>query len=94
MLRYLPGAICAVLVLALGLSLALGAMTKTDNQRVRIAMVGTAGDEFLQMGLTALRSFDSTQFTLELLEAETEEAGTIYFSAARAMLWWLAVSRK
>lgn len=80
MLRYLPGAICAVLVLALGLSLALGAMTKTDNQRVRIAMVGTAGDEFLQMGLTALRSFDSTQFTLELLEAETEEEANLALS--------------
>lgn len=69
----MPGALCAVLVLAVGLSLALGAMTQTDDQRVRIATVGTMGDEFLQMGLTALRSFDSTQFTLELVEAQTEE---------------------
>lgn len=74
LLRYLPGALCALLVLALGLSLALGAMTQRDDQKVRIATVGTMGDEFLQMGLSALRSFDSTQFTLELVEAETEAA--------------------
>ncbi len=73
LLRYLPGAVCAVLALALGLSLALGAMTQREDQKVRIAMVGTVGDELLQLGLTALRSFDSTQFTLELVETQTEE---------------------
>ena len=73
LLRYLPGAVCALLVLALGASLALSAMNRSSDQRVRIATVGTMGDEFLQMGLTALRSFDSTQFTLELVEAQTEE---------------------
>lgn len=78
LLRYLPGAVCAVLVLLLALSIALSMLVRTDsaaeeNQKVRIAMVGTAEDSILQMGLAALRSFDSTQFALELVELDSEE---------------------
>lgn len=77
LLRYLPGALCVVLVLLLGLSVALSVLVSNgqnaeENQKVRIAMVGTAEDSILQMGMTALRSFDSTQFSLELVELESE----------------------
>lgn len=76
LLRYLPGALCVVLVLLLALSVALSVMVsgeKADDQKVRIAFVGTAEDSILQMGLVTLRSFDSTQFSLELVELDTEE---------------------
>lgn len=78
LLRYLPGAVCVVLVLGVALSVALTVLVQNDSaaeekQKVRIAMVGTAEDSILQMGMTALRSFDSTQFVLELVELDTEE---------------------
>ena len=77
LLRYLPGAVCVVLVLVLALAVALSALVRADssaeeNQKVRIAMVGTAEDSILQMGMVALRSFDSSQFALELVELDTE----------------------
>ena len=79
--RFLPGALCVVLALLLGLLTALTVMVQTDaadekNQRVRIAMVGTAEDTMVRMGLAALRSFDSTQFSMELVEMTEAEACT------------------
>ena len=79
--RFLPGALCVVLVLLIGLLTALTVTVRTDaaaeeNQKVRIALVGTADDNMIQMGLAAMRSFDSTQFSMELVEMTEPEART------------------
>lgn len=70
-----------VLVLLIGLLTALTVTVRTDaaaeeNQKVRIALVGTADDNMIQMGLAAMRSFDSTQFSMELVEMTEPEART------------------
>jgi len=45
-----------------------------DNQKFQVAMVGTAQDTFVQMGLTALKTFDSTQLSMEIVEMSEPEA--------------------
>lgn len=77
--RFLPGALCVVLVLLAGLMIVFTMMVQFDevsekNQKIRIAMVGTADDSMIQLGLAALKNFDSTQFSLELLEMTEEDA--------------------
>lgn len=79
MIRYLPGVLCVVLILLGGLLGAYSVMVQqqsrsSENQKIRVAMVGTAEDTFVQMGLAALKSFDSTQFAMELLEMEEDAA--------------------
>lgn len=75
--RYLPGALLAMLVLFGGLMTVFSAATQQDtdkHQKIQVAMVGTADDMMMQMGLTALRTFDSTQFAMEIVEMTEEEA--------------------
>lgn len=77
-LRYLPGALCVALVLLASLFTAYKLMIQDssaqDAQKFEIALVGTAEDRFLQMGLAALESFDSTRYSLQILEMTEEEA--------------------
>ena len=77
--RFLPGALCVVLVLLVGLLTALTVTVRQnaaeeENQKVRVALVGTADDGMLQMGLAALSTFDSTQFSMEIVEMTEKEA--------------------
>ena len=62
-----------------GLLIAFSAMVQSDaageeNQKVRIAMAGTADDKILQLGLAAMRSTDSTRNSLEVVELSEKEA--------------------
>ena len=75
--RYLPGALLAMLVLFGGLMTVFSAAMRQDtasDKKFQVAMVGTADDMMLQMGLTALKTFDSTQFAMEIVEMTEEEA--------------------
>lgn len=77
MVRYLPGAALAMLVLLGGLMTVFSVMLRQETAKdlkFRVAMVGTAEDRMLQMGLTALRAFDSTQFSIEMVEMTEAEA--------------------
>ena len=77
--RYLPGALLAMLVLLGGLLAAFSALAQLElpkDQKFQIAMVGTADDTMVQMGLTALRTFDSTQLSMEIVEMTEAEART------------------
>ena len=79
LLRYLPGAFCVILALLVGLGAAFGALVGNnaaadENQKVRIAIAGNADNVLLQMGLAAASSLDSTQFSLELVQMEEQEA--------------------
>ena len=75
--RYLPGVLLAMLVLLGGLMAAFSFMVRQDSpgdHKFQVAMVGTADDMMVQMGLTALRTFDSTQLSMEILEMTEPEA--------------------
>lgn len=75
--RYLPGVLLAMLVLLGGLLAAFSFMVRQDSlgdHKFQVAMVGTADDMMVQMGLTALRTFDSTQLSMEILEMTEPEA--------------------
>ena len=77
--RYLIGAFLAALVLLGGLLAIFGLMvqqstTQENNQKFDIAMVGYTDDPFLQMGLNALTAFDSSRFSLNILQMTTKEA--------------------
>lgn len=44
--------------------------------KFQVGIVGTAGDTFLEMGLAAVESFDSTKYTVEFVEMTESEAET------------------
>lgn len=55
------------------------AMTKLEDEsqmttRFKIGVVGTAGEMYLKLGLSALNSMDSSRFSMELVEMEEEAA--------------------
>ena len=75
--RFLPGAFLALLVLLGGLMTVFSVMINQENpkdQKFLVAMVGTADDMMIQLGLTTLRTFDSTQLSMEILEMTEPEA--------------------
>jgi len=79
LLRYLPGAFLVAVLLLGGLGGVLG-MTmssqaqKEENNKFRIGVVGSMDDPLLQMGVDAISSYDSSQFSLELVPLEEEQA--------------------
>lgn len=74
--RYLGSAICAVLVLLVVLLGAFGLIMGQDQSfnKIRVAITGDTQNAVLNMGITALESFDSTQYTVELLLMDQQEA--------------------
>ena len=77
--RYLPGAALVVLVLLGGLLAGFSLMTgeaaqSEDNQKYKVAISGDTEDSFLQMGLTALQTFDSTRMSMEILQMDEQAA--------------------
>lgn len=77
--RHLPGALIVTLVLLVGLSAVLQLLTQQqladeENVRFRIGVVGYTDDPFLQMGMTALSSYDSSRFSMELINMTRQEA--------------------
>lgn len=77
--RYLPGALLAMALLLGGLLAAFSLMLQQEtpaDQKFQIALVGTADDRMMQMGLTALKAFDSSQLSIEILEMDEPSART------------------
>lgn len=78
LLRYLPGALCVALVLLMSLFAAYSVMVRENTAQTEtkfeIGLVGTAEDNFLQMGLAALESFDSTRMSMEIREMTEDQA--------------------
>lgn len=77
--KYLPGMFLAMLVLLGSLLGVFSLLVKQDAQRedkqkFQIALVGFTDDPFLQMGLTALESFDSTRFAMDIWQLTEEQA--------------------
>ena len=79
LLRYLPGVLIATLVLLGGILLAFQLMMgqnddREENKKFFVALCGQTDHPFLQMGITAMTSFDSTQMALEVVELEEKDA--------------------
>lgn len=77
--KFLPGALLAMAILMGGLMAVFTVMVGADsqspsNQKFQVAMVGTAEDTFVQMGLAALRTFDSSQLAMEIVEMDEQTA--------------------
>ncbi len=79
-LRFLPWALCVVLVLFGCMSLVYNAMVvaqetedAADAAKIAVGVVGTAGDQYLQWGLAAMQ-FDSTAMSIQLKPMEEDVA--------------------
>ena len=77
--RILPFVLCVVVVLFGGMSVVYSAMLDSfsqqdEQQQFGVGMVGTANDDFLQMGLAAIRSMDSLSFSITVHEMTEQEA--------------------
>lgn len=78
--RYLPWALCVVLVLFGCMSLVFQAMTAEEQAeteakttKFKVGVVGTAGDQYLQWGLAAMQ-FDSSAMSISLKPMEEADA--------------------
>jgi hypothetical protein len=77
--RYLPCVLLVAAVLCVCLALALTAIVRADSEgedktRFSIGIVGDPGDVYLNFGLSALKSFDSSRFSLDIVELSEAEA--------------------
>lgn len=78
--RFLPWCLCVVLILFGCMSVVFNAMVVADDQenqsdltRLKLGVVGTAGDKYLKWGLAALQ-FDTTALSMNLVAMEEDEA--------------------
>lgn len=79
MMRYAPFVFLVTLVLCLCLALALVTLINTDNsdtdqKKIRIGVVGEFENSYLGLGISALQSFDSSRFSLEIVELDSADA--------------------
>ena len=79
MLRMLPGVVLVAAVLFGCVMVAYGAAMDLQEDsgkttKFQVGVVGTAGDSYLQLGLKALESLDSSRFVVELVEMQESEA--------------------
>ena len=77
--KILPALLIAWLVLAAALGVFLGGMIENDkndikNQKFKISVVGSAEDNYLSMGITALETLDSTRFAVEIEQTDEKTA--------------------
>lgn len=77
--RILPPVLLVTAVLFGCMSLAYDAISRINNDageqtKFKIGLVGTAGDSYMQMGLAAVESFDSTRFSVDFIQMDETEA--------------------
>lgn len=76
---YLPFVFLVTLVLCLCLAFALlttvsSDKSKADQQKISIGVVGDFKNSYLDLGVSAIKSFDSSRFSLDLIELDENEA--------------------
>ena len=81
LLRILPPVLLVAAVLFGCMALtydAIGDMTSEagEQTKFKVGLVGTAGDTYMQMGLAAVQSFDSTRFSVQFVQMDENEAET------------------
>jgi len=78
-MRYAPFVFLVTLALCLCLAVALVTLVNTDNsdvdqKKIRVGVVGEFENSYLGFGISALQSFDSSRFSLEIVELSSDEA--------------------
>lgn len=78
-LRFFPFIFLVTLVMCIAIALLLVALINTDGndtdqQKLKIGITGSYEDTYLGFGLSAIQSFDSSRFALELIEFDEDEA--------------------
>ena len=78
-IRYFPFVFLVTLIIFICLALFLVTMIDTDNSKedqakIQIGITGSYDDTFLGFGLSAIQSFDSSRFAMDILEMEEDEA--------------------
>ena len=85
LVRILPPVLLVAAVLFGCMALAydiIGDFNREDGQQMKfqVGLVGTAGDSYMEMGLAAVQSFDSTRFAVEFKQMGEKEAETAKLS--------------
>lgn len=78
-LKVLPFVLIACILLSVGLGLMLGGMIESDekdekNQKFKISIVGSTEDSYLNLGVKALETLDSTRFAIEIEQTDENTA--------------------
>lgn len=76
--RFMPFAVCVVLILFGCMSIVFNALmaldeADADTTKIKVGFVGTAGDTYLQWGM-AVMEFDSTAMSMEMVAIDSEES--------------------
>ena len=79
LLRILPFALGVTAILfgcltAVFQAMVTASQNSEDQKKFQIGLVGTAGDTYLELGLAALETFDSTRFAIEITQMEEQQA--------------------
>jgi ABC-type multidrug transport system permease subunit len=77
--RLLPAIFCVVAILFGSLTAVYSFLLQMNSQeqtqmKLKVGLVGTAGDIYWELGLAAMENFDSTRFAMELVPMEEREA--------------------
>ena len=75
----MPPLLIACILLCTALGIFLGGMIENDkndakHQKFKIAIVGSTEDNYLSMGITALKTLDSTRFAIEIIQTDEQTA--------------------
>ncbi len=74
-----PFVLIISILLAAVIAIILGGMLRNaeaddENQRFKIGVVGKSDNEYLEFGITALKTFDSSRYTVDIIEMSEDEA--------------------
>ncbi len=77
--RFFPFVLTVSLLLCLGLGMILNSVLAVDSnaeskQKLSVGIVGNAEDTYLNFGIAAIQSFDSSRFTIDIVELTEPEA--------------------
>ena len=77
--KYLPLILLITVVLCLSLSIGVRGLVEADtgkaeNEKLQIGVVGEFTDSYLEFGVSALQTLDSSRFSMDILEMSESEA--------------------
>ena len=80
-LRLVPALVCVAGILFGSIAALYSFVVQMDSldgsqTKIKVGLVGTAGDLYLELGLAAMGTLDSTRFAMEMVPMEESEAAT------------------
>lgn len=79
LIKTVPLALCVAIVLFGALSIVTNGLLhmdgkQTEDKKFRIGVCGTASDNLLNFGISALQTFDETRFSMQIVQMDEQEA--------------------